>query len=85
MDAKEIFDASPKLRAEAGEAIEKINAEIIEKFGRGENRTVGEVMELVTTAGTAFIGEIEKFRTVENATKAAREAVGLLVERPEGV
>ena len=77
MNAQEIFDANPALRAEAGEAVEKINAEIIEKFGRGENRTVGEVMEIVATAGEAFIGEIEKFRTVENAAKTAREAVGL--------
>ena len=77
MDAKTIFDNNPTLRAEAGEAVENINAEIIEKFGRGENRTVGEVMEIVTTAGEAFIGEIEKFRTVENAAKVAREAVGL--------
>lgn len=77
VDAKEIFDANPALRAEAGEAVEKINAEIIEKFGRGENRTVGEVMGIITTAGEAFIGEIEKFRTVENAAKVAREAVGL--------
>lgn len=77
MNAQEIFDANPKLRAEAGEAVEKINAEIIEKFGRGENRTVGEVIDIIAAAGEAFIGEIEKFRTVENAAKTAREAVGL--------
>lgn len=77
MDAKTIFDNNPVLRAEAEDTVRQIEAEIIEKFGCGENRTVGEVIDIVATAGEAFIGEIEKFRTVENAAKVAREAVGL--------
>ncbi|QIW87573.1 hypothetical protein Ab1vBOLIVR4_gp56 [Agrobacterium phage OLIVR4] len=77
MDVKTILGNNPTLRAEAEEAVRQIEADIIEKFGRGENRTVGEVIDIVAVAGEAFIGEIEKFRTVENAAKVAREKVGL--------
>lgn len=77
MDVKTILGNNPTLRAEAEEAVRQIEADIIEKFGRGENRTVGEVIDIVAVAGEAFISEIEKFRTVENAAKVAREKVGL--------
>lgn len=65
MDAKEIFENDPGLHRTATVEFFKIQDEI----GMDHDR--------VEKAKTVFLGEIEKFRTVENAAKVAREAVGL--------
>lgn len=65
MNAQLIFEANPALHAEAIDAFSKLQDEI------------GNYPDIVEQAKTVFLGEIEKFRTVENAAKVAREAVGL--------
>ncbi|QBQ72094.1 hypothetical protein Milano_072 [Agrobacterium phage Milano] len=65
MKAQEIFEADPELHRVATLEFMKIQDE------------VGMDHDRVEQAKAAFLGEIEKFRTVENAAKVAREAVGL--------
>lgn len=65
MNAQQIFEANKVLHAEAIDAFMKLQDEI------------GNHPDIVEKAKTVFLGEIEKFRTVENSIEAARAAVGL--------